>query len=150
MQAEPADRRSLPRVFWGLYRTFGPHLRPYASTFAIGYAAMGAAVLTKTLAPYPLKWILDYVLLGKPLPEGAAARALRAGRVRAARLALRGHGRARLLPGPLLLLLSLLDLERGAARQQRHPQPRLPAPAAAAALLPRRALARRPRGAPHG
>ena len=76
MQAEPVDRRSLPRVLWTLYRTFGPHLRPYWRMFAVGYAAMGAAVLTKTLTPFPLKWILDYVLLGKPLPEGAGADAL--------------------------------------------------------------------------
>jgi ABC-type multidrug transport system fused ATPase/permease subunit len=71
MNAEPVDRRSLPRVLWDLYRTFGPHLRPYWRTFAVGYAAMGASVLTKTLTPFPLKWILDYVLMGKPLPEGA-------------------------------------------------------------------------------
>ena len=77
MQAEPVDRRSLPRVLWGLYRIFGPHLRPYWRSFAVGYGAMGAAVLTKTVTPYPLKWILDYVLLGKALPEGAAAEALR-------------------------------------------------------------------------
>jgi ABC-type multidrug transport system fused ATPase/permease subunit len=76
MQAEPVDRRSLPRVLWDLYRIFGPHLRPYWRSFAVGYAAMGAAVLTKTLTPFPLKWILDYVLLGKPLPEGAGAEAL--------------------------------------------------------------------------
>jgi len=73
---EVTDRRSRARVLLDLYRTFGPSLRPYWAWFAAGYAALGAAVLAKTLTPYPLKWILDYVLLGKPLPEGRAAQLL--------------------------------------------------------------------------
>jgi ABC-type multidrug transport system fused ATPase/permease subunit len=57
-------------MIWDLYRTFGPYLRPYASWFAAGYLAMAAGILARTAAPFPLKWILDYVLLEKPLPEG--------------------------------------------------------------------------------
>ncbi|MEN8158593.1 MAG: ABC transporter ATP-binding protein [Myxococcota bacterium] len=69
--AAAAPRRS--RVLWELYRTFGPHLRPYWRWFAVGYTAMAGAVLFKTLSPFPLKWILDYVLLEKPLPDDGVA-----------------------------------------------------------------------------
>jgi ATP-binding cassette subfamily B protein/subfamily B ATP-binding cassette protein MsbA len=70
MTPEAVAARSRTRVMWDLYRTFGPHLVPYWRWFAVGYAAMGASVLTRVLTPFPLKWILDHVLLGKPLPEG--------------------------------------------------------------------------------
>jgi ATP-binding cassette subfamily B protein len=58
------------RMIWEQYRTFGPYLRPYARWFALAYLSMGAFILFRTLTPLPLKWILDYVLLHKPLPEG--------------------------------------------------------------------------------
>jgi ATP-binding cassette subfamily B protein len=70
--AAAAPRHS--RVVLELYRTFGPHLRPYWRWFAVGYTAMAGAVFLKTLAPFPLKWILDHVLLEKPLPQEAPAR----------------------------------------------------------------------------
>jgi ABC-type multidrug transport system fused ATPase/permease subunit len=73
MTPEAVAARSRTRVMWDLYRTFGPHLRPYGRWFALGYAAMGASVLTKALTPFPLKWILDHVLLGKPLPAGGVS-----------------------------------------------------------------------------
>ena len=78
MKPEPQTLRSRSRVLLDLYRIFGPHLRPYWRWFAVGYAAMGAAVLTKTLTPYPLKWILDHVLLAKPLSAGRGAEILAA------------------------------------------------------------------------
>jgi ATP-binding cassette subfamily B protein len=70
MGPQAADRRSRIRVVADIYRTFGPHLKPYWAWFAVGYAALAASVFTKAVAPFPLKWILDYVLLGKELPEG--------------------------------------------------------------------------------
>ena len=76
MHPAAAPPRSRSRVLIDLFRTFGPHLRPYWRWFAVGYTAMGASVLTRTLTPFPLKWILDHVLLGKPLPEGRVSRAL--------------------------------------------------------------------------
>jgi ABC-type multidrug transport system fused ATPase/permease subunit len=72
MTPEAVAARNRTRVMWDLYRTFGPHLRPYWRWFAVGYAAMAASILTRTLSPFPLKWILDHVLLGQPLPEGRA------------------------------------------------------------------------------
>ncbi len=68
--AVAAAPQSRSRVLLELYRTFGPHLRPYWRWFAVGYSAMGAAILARTLTPFPLKWILDHVLLEEPLPEG--------------------------------------------------------------------------------
>jgi ABC-type multidrug transport system fused ATPase/permease subunit len=65
-----AAQRSRVRALWGMYRTFGPYLRPYLGWFLLGYLAMAASILAKVAMPFPLKWILDYVLLGKPLPEG--------------------------------------------------------------------------------
>ena len=47
--AAAAPRSS--RVLLELYRTFGPHLRPYWRWFAVGYTAMAGAVFLKTLAP---------------------------------------------------------------------------------------------------
>jgi len=58
------------RQMWGLYGTFGPYLRPYMGWFAVSYAAMAAFIFFRTLSPFPVKWILDYVLMDKPLPEG--------------------------------------------------------------------------------
>jgi ATP-binding cassette subfamily B protein/subfamily B ATP-binding cassette protein MsbA len=67
VSAAAAPSRS--RVLLELYKTFGPHLRPYWRWFAVGYTTMAGAVFLKTLTPFPLKWILDHVLLEKPLPE---------------------------------------------------------------------------------
>jgi ABC-type multidrug transport system fused ATPase/permease subunit len=61
------------RALWGMYRTFGPFLRPYLGWFLFGYLAMAASILAKVAAPFPLKWILDYVLLAKSLPQGGIA-----------------------------------------------------------------------------
>ena len=60
---------------WSLvkvYRAFGPHLRPYAKWFAFAYAGLAATVLIKLVQPWPLKLILDYILLNKPMPEWLA------------------------------------------------------------------------------
>jgi ABC-type multidrug transport system fused ATPase/permease subunit len=73
MNAEAVAARGRTRVMLDLYRTFGPHLLPYWRWFAVGYAAMALSVLTRTLTPFPLKWILDHVLLGQALPEGRAS-----------------------------------------------------------------------------
>ncbi|MCH2172889.1 ABC transporter ATP-binding protein/permease [Myxococcota bacterium] len=56
-----------------VYRTFGSHLKKYWPWFVFAYGAMATSVLLKTLTPFPLKWILDYVLLEKPLPDGRVA-----------------------------------------------------------------------------
>ena len=57
--------RDLHRV----YRTFVPHLRKYKGRFVLTYLALFAAMLMNLLKPWPLKIILDYILLDKPMPR---------------------------------------------------------------------------------
>jgi ABC-type multidrug transport system fused ATPase/permease subunit len=52
-----------------VYRSFRPFLRPYARSFAIAYTALVGSVLVKLVEPWPLKLILDYVVLERPMPE---------------------------------------------------------------------------------
>jgi ABC-type multidrug transport system fused ATPase/permease subunit len=61
---------------WSLvktYRVFGTYLLPYAKWFVIAYAGLAATVMIKLVQPWPLKLILDYILLNKPMPESLAA-----------------------------------------------------------------------------
>jgi ABC-type multidrug transport system fused ATPase/permease subunit len=60
---------SILRSSRNVYRSFGPFLRPYATTLGIAYAALLGSVLVKLAEPWPLKLILDYVLLERPMPD---------------------------------------------------------------------------------
>ncbi len=52
-----------------LYRVFGPFLRPYRGQITFAYLALGATVGMALLRPWPLKLILDSIILRKrPLP----------------------------------------------------------------------------------
>jgi ATP-binding cassette subfamily B protein len=68
-----AGKRNRLRVILDLYRVFGPHLKPYRSWFLISYASMAVTIFLLAARPYPLKWILDYVLLRKQPPKGRVA-----------------------------------------------------------------------------
>lgn len=57
------------RKLFRIYRTFGPHLMSYTKWFAIGYTGLAAMVLFKLVQPWPLKFILDNILLAKPMPS---------------------------------------------------------------------------------
>ena len=63
------------RFDWGsygrLWRTFGRHLLPYWRRLALALAGMVLAVVVDLARPWPLKLILDHVLLERPLPENA-------------------------------------------------------------------------------
>jgi ATP-binding cassette, subfamily B, bacterial len=48
-----------------IYRTFGPFLKPYRGRGALAYAALAASVGMTLLKPWPLKLILDSVILEK-------------------------------------------------------------------------------------
>jgi ABC-type multidrug transport system fused ATPase/permease subunit len=50
-------------------RTFAPHLRKYRKRFVLAYLALFAAMLMNLLKPWPLKIILDYILLDKAMPR---------------------------------------------------------------------------------
>lgn len=55
-----------------IWHIFGRYLRPYRGRLFLAYSALGAAVLTTLLKPWPLKLIFDHILLDKPLPPQLA------------------------------------------------------------------------------
>jgi ABC-type multidrug transport system fused ATPase/permease subunit len=57
--------RSAPERIRTLYRVFGPYLKPYRWQIATAYFALGCSVLMTLLRPWPLKLILDSVILEK-------------------------------------------------------------------------------------
>ena len=48
-----------------IYRVFGPYIRPYARQQVLAYAALVLSVIAAALKPWPLKYILDCVILRK-------------------------------------------------------------------------------------
>src|SRR5512146_357500 len=52
-----------------VYRTFVPHLRKDRRRFVLTYLALFAAMLMNLLKPWPLKIILDYIILDKDIPR---------------------------------------------------------------------------------
>jgi len=48
-----------------LYRVFGPCIRPYTRKIGFAYASLALSVATATLRPWPLKYLLDSVILRK-------------------------------------------------------------------------------------
>jgi ABC-type multidrug transport system fused ATPase/permease subunit len=48
-----------------LYRVFGPYVTPYRREIALAYVALGISVGSAALRPWPLKYILDNVILRK-------------------------------------------------------------------------------------
>ena len=61
-------RLDLKRLF-RIYRVFGRHYKKYWKTLAIGYLSLFATIAVVVLTPWPLKLILDNIILQKPLPE---------------------------------------------------------------------------------
>ncbi len=62
---ESVRLRDLHRV----YRTFVPHARKHGRRFVLAYLALFAAMLMNLLKPWPLKFVLDHILLDKGLPR---------------------------------------------------------------------------------
>src|SRR5512139_794316 len=60
------DLRDVTRV----YRAFVPHLGKYWKRFLLAYLALFAAMVMNLLKPWPLKIIIDYILLNKDMPSG--------------------------------------------------------------------------------
>ncbi|HZO86477.1 MAG TPA: ABC transporter ATP-binding protein, partial [Verrucomicrobiae bacterium] len=48
-----------------IYRVFGPYIHPYARQQVLAYAALALSVIAAALKPWPLKYILDCVILRK-------------------------------------------------------------------------------------
>lgn len=55
-----------------LYKVFGRHYKRHWKLFARVYTGLLLTILMALLIPWPLKLILDYVILKNPLPEQAA------------------------------------------------------------------------------
>jgi ATP-binding cassette, subfamily B, bacterial len=55
---------SLKRIR-NLYRVFGPYIRPYTRPIVFAYIALGISVAAAALRPWPLKYLLDGVILHK-------------------------------------------------------------------------------------
>ena len=56
-----------------LYGTFGRHYRKQSRLVGLALFGMVASTLTSLLMPWPFAWIIDYILVGKPLPPQFAA-----------------------------------------------------------------------------
>ncbi len=58
-----------PRDVYRVYRVLIPHVKTYWKRYLVAYFALLASVLMNLLKPWPLKLILDHILLNKPLPR---------------------------------------------------------------------------------
>jgi ATP-binding cassette, subfamily B, bacterial len=60
------------RTLLRLYKVFGRHYKKHWKLAAVAYSGLLLTILIALVAPWPLKLILDHVILGNPLPEKAA------------------------------------------------------------------------------
>jgi ATP-binding cassette subfamily B protein len=60
------------RTMVRMYKVFGPHYKKHWKQLAVAYTGLLLTTLVSLLSPWPLKLILDYVILENPLPEKAA------------------------------------------------------------------------------
>src|SRR5262245_29656772 len=56
---------SAPQRIRALYQVFGPYIRPYIRRIGLAYVALGISVGAAALRPWPLKYLLDGVILHK-------------------------------------------------------------------------------------
>lgn len=66
------QERKMHRTLSRLYKVFGPYYKKYWKVVAVAYTALFMTVLIGLLLPWPLKLILDNVVLNHPWPEQAA------------------------------------------------------------------------------
>ena len=77
LKARNARRNQKPghisyRTLMRVYKVFGNHYKAHWKQLAVAYFGLLLTVLLALLLPWPLKLILDYVILKNPLPEKAA------------------------------------------------------------------------------
>jgi ATP-binding cassette subfamily B protein len=60
------------RTLFRLYRTFGRHYKKHWKLLAAAYSGLLLTIIVTLLTPWPLKLLLDHVILEKPLPAQAA------------------------------------------------------------------------------
>lgn len=61
-----------PQGLLRIYKVFGRHYKKYRKSLIGGFLSLFALIAIVVLLPWPLKLILDYVILQKPLPEQLA------------------------------------------------------------------------------
>ncbi len=54
------------------YKVFGRHYKKYAKVLAVAYASLFITIGVAVLQPWPLKLVLDHLILKEPLPETVA------------------------------------------------------------------------------
>jgi ATP-binding cassette, subfamily B, bacterial len=69
-EPQPIKHRSLSKLYHELYRLLVGH----RGTIAVALTALTVATLLKLIPPAATKAAIDYVMLGRPLPEGLVAR----------------------------------------------------------------------------
>ena len=72
MSAKPAKRapeRLDQRRLLQLYRAFGPLYRPHTRALVWSFTGLGLSTITTLLLPWPLKMVLDHVVLHRALPR---------------------------------------------------------------------------------
>jgi ATP-binding cassette subfamily B protein len=57
-----------PKILIKVYKLFFPHYKNHWKTIVIGFVALVASIGLGLLAPWPLKLIIDYVILNNPFP----------------------------------------------------------------------------------
>ncbi|MCG8607145.1 hypothetical protein MJD09_19440, partial [bacterium] len=76
MKKKSKKKRQLEKVryrtLFRLYRIYGRYYKRYWKIIFVAYTALLLTILVALLQPWPLKLILDYVILGQPLPQEAA------------------------------------------------------------------------------
>jgi ATP-binding cassette subfamily B protein len=60
------------RTLLRLYKVFGPHYKKHWKLAVAAYAGLLLTILVALCSPWPLKLILDHVVLGNPLPAQVA------------------------------------------------------------------------------
>ena len=65
---KPAPERLDQRRLLRLYRAFGPLYRPHTRALVWSFTGLGLSTITTLLLPWPLKMVLDHVVLGRALP----------------------------------------------------------------------------------
>ena len=67
-KSKQARERLDQRRLFKLYRAFGPLYRPHTRALVWSFTGLGLSTVTTLLLPWPLKMVLDHVVLGRALP----------------------------------------------------------------------------------
>ncbi len=66
----PEDDKFDLKVVWRVFRVFGRHYKPYIKTLIFAFSCLFGTVAVGAVSSWPLKLIIDQVILQEALPEG--------------------------------------------------------------------------------